>query len=215
VLAPVKGKLLRGGLRPPLTVTACSVRSKIRSGRGDVAGQSKKEMLAIATLDSNRLIQVSAAWSNRIASLAQSDNASEVGASYRLHCPGLPQRTGRATLSDACGGSVWVPHPYHGQGRACRYRSDGLIALRRRRRPARRARGAGDMRAPGRPQAALRGGAKRVAAPPKKHESTLTDRGVHPASRRVARAARLPFQLRARSDPRRSPRIGTRRTLAQ
>ena len=38
MLAPVKGKSLRDGLRPPLTATARSVRSKIRSGRGDVAG---------------------------------------------------------------------------------------------------------------------------------------------------------------------------------
>ena len=38
--------------------TARSVRRKIRSGRGDVAGQSNKEMLAFDTLDSNRPIQV-------------------------------------------------------------------------------------------------------------------------------------------------------------
>ena len=58
VLAPVKGKSLRDGLRPPLTVTARSVRRKIRSGRGDVARQSNKEMTGHDGLDTNRHIQV-------------------------------------------------------------------------------------------------------------------------------------------------------------
>ena len=58
MLAPVKGKSLRDGLRPPLTATARSVRRKIRSGRGDVARQSNKEMPIYDSLDTNRLIQV-------------------------------------------------------------------------------------------------------------------------------------------------------------
>ena len=58
VLAPVKGKSLRDGLRPPLTATARSIRRKIRSGRGDVARQSNKEMPIYDSLDTNRLIQV-------------------------------------------------------------------------------------------------------------------------------------------------------------
>jgi hypothetical protein len=44
VLTTVKGKSLRDGLRPPLTVAPRSALRKIRSGRGDVAGQSNKEM---------------------------------------------------------------------------------------------------------------------------------------------------------------------------
>jgi hypothetical protein len=39
VLATVKGKSLRDGLRPPLTAAARSRRTKIRSGRRDVAGR--------------------------------------------------------------------------------------------------------------------------------------------------------------------------------
>ncbi|MGA9268061.1 MAG: hypothetical protein WBV79_16660, partial [Rhodomicrobium sp.] len=58
MLAPVKGKSLRDGLWPPLTVTARSVRRKIRSGRGDVASQSNKEMTGHDSLDINRPIQV-------------------------------------------------------------------------------------------------------------------------------------------------------------
>ena len=58
MLAPVKGKSLRDGLRPPLTATARSVHSKIRSGRGDVASQSNKEMACHGSLDINRPIQV-------------------------------------------------------------------------------------------------------------------------------------------------------------
>jgi hypothetical protein len=59
VLAPIKGKSLRDGLRPPLTVTARSVRRKIRLGRGDAARQSNKEMTGHDGLDTNRPIQVS------------------------------------------------------------------------------------------------------------------------------------------------------------
>ena len=62
VLATVKGKSLRDGLRPPLTATARSVRRKIRSGRGDVAGRSNKEMTSHDGLDTNRPIQV--LWRN-------------------------------------------------------------------------------------------------------------------------------------------------------
>jgi len=58
VLATVKGKSLRDGLRPPLTATARSVFRKIRSGQGDVAGQSNKEMNLYDSLDTNRPIQV-------------------------------------------------------------------------------------------------------------------------------------------------------------
>jgi hypothetical protein len=58
VLAPVKGKSLRDGLRPPLTATARSVRRKIRSGRGDNPRQSNKEMTGHYGLDTNRPIQV-------------------------------------------------------------------------------------------------------------------------------------------------------------
>jgi hypothetical protein len=58
VLAPIKGKSLRDGLRPPLTVTARSVRRKIRLGRGDAARQSNKEMTGHDGLDTNRPIQV-------------------------------------------------------------------------------------------------------------------------------------------------------------
>ncbi len=58
MLAPVKGKSLRDGLRPSLTVTARSIRRKIRSGRGDVVRQSNKEMTGHDDLDTNRPIQV-------------------------------------------------------------------------------------------------------------------------------------------------------------
>jgi hypothetical protein len=58
VLAPIKGKSLRDGLRPPLTVTARSVRRKIRLGRGAAARQSNKEMTGHDGLDTNRPIQV-------------------------------------------------------------------------------------------------------------------------------------------------------------
>jgi hypothetical protein len=44
VLAAVKGKSLRDGLRPPLTAAARSSLAKIRSGRGDVAARPNKEM---------------------------------------------------------------------------------------------------------------------------------------------------------------------------
>jgi hypothetical protein len=57
MLAPVKGKSLCDGLWPPLTVTARSVRREIRSGRGDVASQSNKEMACHGSLDINRPIQ--------------------------------------------------------------------------------------------------------------------------------------------------------------
>jgi hypothetical protein len=58
VLTPIKGKSLRDGLRPPLTVTGRSVRRKIRLGRGDTARQSNKEMTGHDGLDTNRPIQV-------------------------------------------------------------------------------------------------------------------------------------------------------------
>jgi hypothetical protein len=58
VLAPIKGKSPRDGLRPPLTATARSVRRKIRSGRGDNPRQSNKEMTGHDGLDTNRPIQV-------------------------------------------------------------------------------------------------------------------------------------------------------------
>ena len=58
VLAAVKGKSLRDGLRPPLTAAPRSAFAKIRSGRGDVAGQSNKEMPGNNSLDTNRPIQV-------------------------------------------------------------------------------------------------------------------------------------------------------------
>ena len=58
MLAPIKGKSPRDGLRPPLTVTARSVRRKIRLGRGDAARQSNKEMTDHDGLDTNRPIQV-------------------------------------------------------------------------------------------------------------------------------------------------------------
>ena len=82
MLAPVKGKSLRDCLRPPLTATARSVCRKIRSGQGDVADRSNKEMTANKTLDSCRPIQVqgSRAVSSRIiwrdASEAVDPNAS-------------------------------------------------------------------------------------------------------------------------------------------
>ena len=45
VLVTVKGKSLRDGLRPPLTVTARGGQSKLRSGRGDGPQmRSNKEM---------------------------------------------------------------------------------------------------------------------------------------------------------------------------
>src|SRR6267378_998729 len=44
VLAAVKGKSLRDGLRPPLTAAARSSLAKNRSGRGDVAARPNKEM---------------------------------------------------------------------------------------------------------------------------------------------------------------------------
>jgi hypothetical protein len=44
VLAAVKGKSLRDGLRPPLTAAPCSSLAKNRSGRGDVAARPNKEM---------------------------------------------------------------------------------------------------------------------------------------------------------------------------
>jgi hypothetical protein len=43
-LATVKGKSLRDGLRPPLTAAPRSGLTKIRSGQGDVAGASNKEI---------------------------------------------------------------------------------------------------------------------------------------------------------------------------
>jgi hypothetical protein len=44
VLAAVKGKSLRDGLRPPLTAAARSSLAKNRSGRGDVAARPNKEI---------------------------------------------------------------------------------------------------------------------------------------------------------------------------
>jgi hypothetical protein len=58
VLATIKGKSLRDGLRPPLTVTACGGHSK--SGRDEemVASWSNQEMATIENqLDSYRPIQ--------------------------------------------------------------------------------------------------------------------------------------------------------------
>src|SRR5215475_6183324 len=43
VLAAVKGKTLRDGLRPPLTAAPRSSLAKTRSGRGDVAVRPNKE----------------------------------------------------------------------------------------------------------------------------------------------------------------------------
>jgi hypothetical protein len=71
-LAPVKGKSQRDDLRPPLTVTARSVRRKIRSGRGDGARQSNKEMTGHDGLDTNRPIQVRAHMSGPSAKQADS-----------------------------------------------------------------------------------------------------------------------------------------------
>ena len=57
VLTAVKGKSLRDGLRPPLTAAPRSAVTEIRSGRGDVAGQSNKEMPRQKnSLDTNRPI---------------------------------------------------------------------------------------------------------------------------------------------------------------
>ena len=67
VLAAVKGKSLRDGLRPPLDRRSAQRPSKIRSGRGDVAGPIEQGDAAHNTLDSNRPIQVH----RRIADVAE------------------------------------------------------------------------------------------------------------------------------------------------
>src|SRR4029077_18041294 len=58
VLAAVKGKSLRDGLRPPLTAAARSSLAKNRSGRGDVAAGRTRRWPITKNLDTNRPIQV-------------------------------------------------------------------------------------------------------------------------------------------------------------
>src|SRR5262249_35527331 len=58
VLATVKGKSLRDGLRPPLTAAARSGQRKLGWDEEMVAVRSNKEMVKNSSLDTNRPIQV-------------------------------------------------------------------------------------------------------------------------------------------------------------
>src|SRR5262249_44765809 len=58
VLAIVKGKSLRDGLRPPLTAAARSGQRKLGWDEEMVAVRSNKEMVKNSSLDTNRPIQV-------------------------------------------------------------------------------------------------------------------------------------------------------------
>ena len=58
MLATVKGKSLRDGLRPPLTAAARSGQRKLGWDEEMVAVRSNKEMVKNSSLDTNRPIQV-------------------------------------------------------------------------------------------------------------------------------------------------------------
>src|SRR5262245_63640514 len=69
VLATIKGKSFRDGLRPPLTAAARQRPRKIRSGRGDGRRQIEQGDGIDSSLDTNRPIQVTdratEAWYHR------------------------------------------------------------------------------------------------------------------------------------------------------
>jgi hypothetical protein len=58
VLATIKGKSFRDGLRPPLTAAARSGQGKLGRDEEMVAVRSNKEMGIDSSLDTNRPIQV-------------------------------------------------------------------------------------------------------------------------------------------------------------
>src|SRR5215472_15275368 len=82
VLATVKGKSLRDGLRPPLTAAARSGQRKLGWDEEMVAVRSNKEMVKNSSLDTNRPIQVTDRAGDRI-SLGRRTIRSTAGAGGR------------------------------------------------------------------------------------------------------------------------------------
>src|SRR5262249_50215936 len=102
VLAIVKGKSLRDGLRPPLTAAARSGQRKLGWDEEMVAVRSNKEMVKNSSLDTNRPIQVTDWAIENVVSSLHCMNDPQAGGHMASH---IGRRKFLATLG--CAAAAW------------------------------------------------------------------------------------------------------------